>query len=132
MKTKLFFTVLFFILIFKNSFAQVEFEVKIFDSSIQTAPVHDCGEVKNNSQEMLTYTIKNERKTDVEIKNIKIPQGYMASASSMEIDAKDEITLYIFLDTSFIEKTGEFSEKVVIETNLIQNIEIQIKGVYLE
>jgi len=81
---------------------------------------------------MLTYKIVNKRKTDVEIKNVRAPQGYMASISSNTIEAKDEVTIQIMFDTQFIQKKGEFDEKIIIKTDLIQDIEIEIKGVYLQ
>jgi ribosomal protein S6 len=127
------FTFLFiFLLSFNVLKAQNEFEIKIFDSTIQNAPIHDCGDIEKAGREVLQYTIKNERKTDVEIINIKTPQGYMASTSTNVIESKDEATIYIMIERKFIENTGDFNEKIIIKTNLIQDIEIELKGVYLE
>jgi len=132
MKTKSVLIGIILTFVFLSSKAQDEFEILIFDSSIQTAPVYNIGEIKNGSQEMLTYKIVNKRKTDVEIKNVRAPQGYMASISSNTIEAKDEVTIQIMFDTQFIQKKGEFDEKIIIKTDLIQDIEIEIKGVYLQ
>lgn len=117
---------------FFNLKAQDEFEIKIFDSSIQNAPVHDCGDIEIKAREVLQYIIKNERKTDIEIKNIKTPQGYMASVTTNLIEANDEAIVYIIIERRFIEDIGEFNEKILIQTNLIQDIEIEVKGVYLD
>lgn len=118
-------------LIYTQAQAQKDLEITIYDSSIQTAPLHDCGEVDKTGRKVLQYKIINERKTDVEIKNIKTPQGYMASISEGIIESNKNTTLYIILEGKFIEDVGEFSEKVTIQTNLVQDIEIEIKGVYI-
>jgi len=130
MKTKLFLLLVFVFIITTKSNAQKDLEVTVFASSIQKSPTHDCGEIAKDAREVLIYTIKNERKTDIEIKNIKVPSGYMASATESTIKAGKDVNVYVVIETRMITTKGAFDEKIYIETNLIENIEFEITGVY--
>jgi hypothetical protein len=72
--------------------------------------------------------IKNDRQNTVEIRNIKTPPGVGAAINNSVLKPKSQTELYVGFDTNFMEKTGNFVYKIVLETNLIKNIEINVKG----
>ena len=116
---------------FQQLFAQEKTkEIVIKNSTIVYPEVHDYGEIEEDTRVVSQYIIKNERESGVEIKNIKTPPGYMASISKSIIKSNKKITLHLIIDTSWIDKKGEFTEKIIIKTNLIKDIVIEVRGIY--
>jgi hypothetical protein len=79
-------------------------------------------------QTFIKLIIKNERSNSLEVKNIKTPPGTGASIENTHIKPKGQSELYIGFDTNFMNQTGNFVAKIVLETNLIRDIVINIKG----
>jgi len=129
MKKRFFLLFVIFFVFNLNSNAQKDLEVTVFASSIQQAPSHDCGDIEKEARSMLVYTIKNERKTEIEIKNIKTPQGFFATSTETIIKAGKKTDIYVIIESKLISTKGEFNEKIIIETNLVENIVLDIKGV---
>ena len=132
---KTFYFIFLFLLIFAMNFQQLSAqektkEIVIKNSTIVYPEVYDYGEIEENTRVVSQYIIKNERESGVEIINIKTPPGYMASISKSIINSNKKITLHLIIDTSWIDKKGEFIEKIIIKTNLIKDIVIEVRGVY--
>ena len=132
---KTFYLTFFLMLFFLTNLQQVSAqdktkEIVIKNSTIVYPDVHDYGEIEENTRVVDKYIIINERESSVEIKNIKTPSGYMANISKSIINPSKKITLHLIIDSSWIDKKGDFIEKIIIKTNLVKDIVIEVRGTY--
>ncbi len=126
------FTIIFILSFSFFSSAQTdEKSIIIKSNSIEVPNTFDFGNIERGKQVMEMFTIKNKTKNNIDITKLKAPEGYMVSVSKTSLKPESKTTLIIGFDTNWIENKGEFSEQIIIETNLIQDIVLQIKGVYL-
>ncbi len=102
------------------------------NNEIEIPEIFDFGNIDNGTQMMEKFVIVNERETSVEITNLSTPTGYKVSVSKKELKPQSQTTVIVALDSNWIEHKGEFTEKIIIETNLVQDIVIEFKGTYLE
>ncbi len=128
MKTKNFLLLLGVLFIFNFAKAQKDMETLVQTNAIVQAPLTKCGEIEAEARHILIYTIQNERKTELEIKEIKPPQGFMVTATEMKIKPGKSVNVYVIIETKLIDKKGDFAEKVIIKTNLVEDIVFDITG----
>jgi hypothetical protein len=112
---------------FSPIFAQGQSDViEINNTSIQTPETHDFGDV--TEIEYVRYFIRNNRGSAVVVSNIKTPSGFFANISEMSIAPNKRVILYVGLDPSYVPEKGEFEKEIIISTNLVTNIVVQVKG----
>ncbi len=100
----------------------------ITKTQIIQPPVYDFGEVQKGSQAYAKFIIKNQRPNTVEITNISTPSGFGASMQKPVIKPKGQSEIYIGFDSNWVEADSTFEETIILETNLIKNINIKVKG----
>ncbi len=128
MKKSLWFIII-FIFSFIFSFAQDNSRIiRITNTQIITPDTITLDTLTKGEQTYIKLIIKNERKNTVEITNIKTPPGTGVSLNNQTIKPKSQTELYIGFDSNWIPKTKDFVYKITLETNLIKNINIWVKG----
>lgn len=105
--------------------------IVIKSNSIEVPNIFDFGNIEQGGQVIEQIIIKNNTQNIIDIKNLKAPSGYIVSVSKTTLKPNSKTTLIIGLDSNCVKEKGRFTEQVIIETNLIQNIVIDIKGIYL-
>jgi len=119
----------FIIVFFTTSFSQ-DFIIEINNTSISTVEVKDFGEVTDATYQK--YIIKNNRNSAVVVSKIVTPSGFFANISDMNIATGRKVILYVGLDPQFSDQAGFFSESIVLKTNLIMDITIEVKGTVIK
>ncbi len=84
--------------------------------------------LNQGEQTYIKIIIKNDRPNSVEIKNIKTPPGTGASIETTLIKPKTQTELFVGFDTNWMNVNGNFVAKIILETNLIKDIVINVKG----
>jgi len=105
--------------------------IVIETNSIEVPHTFDFGNIQKGGQIIEKIIIENNSKNIIDIKNLQAPSGYIVTVSKTSLKPNSKITLIIGLDSNCVKQKGNFVEQIIIETNLVQNIVIDIKGVYL-
>jgi hypothetical protein len=100
----------------------------ITKTQIVQPPTYDFGNVQKGSQAYAKFIIKNQRPNTIEITNIITPSGFGASMQKPVIKPKGQSEVYVGFDSNWIEADSTFEETIILETNLIKNISIKVKG----
>ena len=124
---KIFWLIIFIIISNLNTFSQNNI-IRITKTQIITPDTILLDTLNPGDQTYIKLIIKNERQNSVIIKNIKTPPGTGASINNHTLKPKSQTELFIGFDTHWMNVTGNFVYKVTLETNLIKNIDIYIKG----
>ncbi len=115
------------ILTYLNSLSQNNI-IRITKTQIITPDTILLDTLNQGDQTYIKLIIKNERQNSVVIKNIKTPPGTGASINNQTLKPKSQTELFIGFDTHWMNVTGDFVYKITLETNLVKNIDIYIKG----
>ncbi len=103
-----------------------ENKIIINKTEIITPPAYNFDTITDITY--VNYIIKNNRSTPITIKNVNSPNGIIVNITPKEIAAGKKANLYIAVAPIFTDFKGEFDKKILIHTNLIKPIEIEIKG----
>lgn len=125
MKKIAFFLGVFLFVLSNLSFSQ-DFVIEINNTNITTVDTNDFSQVTDAVYQK--YIIKNNRNSTVVVSEIKTPSGFFANISDMNIGAGKKVILYVGLDPRFFDAGGDFSESIIVKTNLIMDIVINVKG----
>ena len=104
--------------------------IEINNTNINVPETHDFGQF--SERVFKKYIVKNNRNSAVTVSEIKIPAGFFANISEMNIAAGKKVILYIGIEPSIAEFEGDFEEKIIIKTNLITDIEVKVKGTFVK
>ncbi|MBN2892194.1 MAG: hypothetical protein JXL97_10025 [Bacteroidales bacterium] len=115
----------FFITISISSFSQ-EGVIEINNTSIDMPDIYSFGEITETAY--TKYVIKNNRNSAVNVSEVNTPAGFFANISDMNIASGKKVILYVGVEPKLIEKSGDFDENIVIKTNLVMDIVINLKG----
>lgn len=119
-----------FVFLFFNTALSQDLVIEINNTNIAQIDTIDFGDISEVKYQKII--IKNNRNSTVKISEVITPSGFGANLSEMNIGADKKVVLYVGLDPRMVDFANEFSEKIVIKTNLIIDIEINIKGNIIE
>mgnify|MGYP000667709256 CR=1 FL=1 len=109
-----------------TSNAQIEDVIEINNTNISVPNVYDFGDI---TEAVYTrYYIKNNRGSAVTVSNITTPAGFFANISDMNIASGKRVILYVGLEPSYVPEKGKFEKEIIIQTNLVTDIIIKLKG----
>ncbi len=106
--------------------------VRITKTQIITPDTISIDTLEKGAQTFIKIIIKNDRQNDIEIKNIKTPPGTGATIKNTILKPKSQTELFVGFDSNWMDVSGHFVYKIVLETNLIKPIEINVKGFVAE
>lgn len=127
MKKNIYISLLSLVLLFSSTviFAQNEI-IEVNNTDIKMSGVYDFGTVTESCY--TKYIVKNNRSSDVVVSKIKTPPGFFANISNSTIKPNKKAILYVGLDPKHVEDKGVFLKNIVIETNLVTDIKLELKG----